>query len=264
MTWKEGFMGFLANTIQEQKMRITTWKLHHEKDFKGLLKLLHYYLEKRSDRYKYLDIHGIAQENWETDWKIMNIRRDIYYIHRELEDLLPESIDPMRNILKKEKPNFPLVDELLSILSEIQEPKAVPLICKFLKNEKDPCEICDFIWYIGELGRVREVVDRDRPEGLIRYFEFDREQYHAYLDDEVREQQIKDKRKELIPIVEPYLSDDDGDVRIQAYIALKKMRPNVPNPKLIEFEKSHPHLDFEEFKKEYAPPSCFKGGKDFK
>ena len=259
MGLRDDLAGLLASTFQEYKIWITLWRYQRSKNYQGMLDILRTKLKQVSDRLDVLELQGIPEEKWNSDWKFLNAHWASYYIRRKLEDCYPESIESMLDIMRSESPTSPIVNEMMHMLTGIQEQRAIPIMCEYLENEKDPDEIAELLWYLGKMGRVKEVVDANKPEGLLRYFDGDRHKYYSYADNEIREEQLPEMREELVPLIEPYLLHEEERVRITSFVALKKMRPEGSSTALEIFEKSHPHLDFDELRMEYAPESCFIG-----
>ena len=258
MSWKQSFMHHCASMISNQKMWIQTWKQRRSKDHQRLLDLLRNKLEKRSHRLAYLDSFLPEYDPWNDDLSNLILLSDIHYLHGALENLYPDSIGPMLTILEKESMKSKIVWEIFHLLSDIQEERALPAILKFLREATDPDEIAELLWFVGHFGRVAEIIDRNRPLGLIRYLEYDRVAYHAYLDDEVREKKLQKWRLELLPEIEPYLTHSNERVRTTAYIAMKMIIPFEDHPMFDEFEKENPDLDYEAIRLEYNPPSCLR------
>lgn len=238
-------------------MWILTWKLRRRKNQRRLLQLLRERLEQHSNRLDYLDSILPEYDPWNDDFRLLILLSDIRYLDRALEDLYPESIDPMINILSKESHRSYISRHILTLLSDVQEKKAVPYLLQAISNESNSEVLTEFLWYCGQFGRVVEIVDRGVPSGLIRYFDFDRTEYHAYLDDEDREKELQQWRLELLPEIEPYLTHPDKEVRITAFIAMRKIIPFEDHLLLDEFEKANPELNYKEIRLEYNPPSCY-------
>lgn len=255
MNWKQKFMMFFTYFIQDAKINIITWNIKRRKDYHSLIEMIRSYLKVKSDRNLFLMKQGTPEDEWEMDWKIRNLRLDIYYLTVILKINIPESIQPMLDVLEKEPPDSLVAIELIHILSKKQEPRAVHFILKYLHNATIPWDIANYLWYCGEIARVNEGRYDYSSNIWDRYFQPERIRYYAYLNDEERKTQLQKLRPEVLSVIEPFLFHPDLYVKVQAYNSIKKIVKNESHPKLSEFEEANPDLDYDNIEDKYIPPS---------
>lgn len=247
LNWRLELKHTAAMLIQRQRMNILTWQLRRRKNIPGLLDLLRVNAEKQSARVKKLHSQGISYDDCYDDWFVINLMSVRDNIHRHLENLVPDSIEPMLHVLNTEELDSVLVEDMIFLFGELKEPKAIPRILEFLTAEDEPEEIADLLWSVGKIAGYTE---REKSYLVGQYLQTMGSGYSIqrfqHLLDETKEAKIEEMRSIIIPYIIPYLLHSHDEVKTNAYIALRRILPDDSDHILKDFQRNNPEIELEE------------------